>query len=409
MIRSGPRNTLAAIGVSIIVGTAIVAPQSTAAASSDERDREHATEFAYADVTNSLASAIAGLGRTDYRDIFSGVKIDQATGRVTVYATDPERAEGMVATGLAALSKGERDTTSVEITQSRYARIELEQAAAQVRAAADTKRAAIDVHSIVIPSDGRGLEVRTDAPQRADALSAMAAGAGPVAAADIVMVAGSPVRPVSRESPQSPYPGGIPTRVSTRSSGWDCTSAFGVRDASGTQFLLTAEHCYNTGNNVRAMNGNNIGNVQAVDVEFDAALIRGNAQSGVWVNDDYMFHVRSQQWSFEGEYVCQSGYTSYPNRCQIQIINDYLQYHLGDGKGWRTGVEGRQCSGCPSVAHGDSGGPVWSIRSSDGYVAARGVVSAGNTPVTPGLSYENIIFTEIQFITAIMGLTLQTS
>lgn len=240
-------------------------------------------------------------------------------------------------------------------------------------------------------------------------MSRLAADAGPVAAADIVAVNGDPITPVSRENPQAPYPGGIPTRVSTRSSGWDCTAAFGVRNASGTEFLLTAEHCYNVGNNVRAMNGNNIGNVQAVDVEFDAALIRADAQSGVWVNDDYMFQVRSQQWSFEGEYVCQSGYTSYPNRCQIQIVNDYIQYDLGDGKGTRTGVEGWQCSGCSSVAHGDSGGPVWSIRSSDGYVAARGVVSAGSTPVTPGLSYETIVFTEVPYITAVMGLTLQTS
>ncbi len=340
MIRSGPRSRLAAIAVLILVGTATLAPQSTAAASSDERNREPAAEFAYADATNSVASAIAGLGRTDYRDIFSGIKVDQATGKVRVYATDPTRAEELVASGLAPLSKAERDATSVEITRSRYTRAELEQAAAQVRAAYDAQRAGSQVHSIVIPSNGHGLEVRTDAPLRADALSTMAADAGPVAAADIVMVAGSPVRPVSRENAQAPYPGGIPTRVSTRSSGWDCTSAFGVRNASGTEFLLTAEHCYDIGNNVRAMNGNNIGNVQAEDVEFDAALIRADAQSGVWVNDDYMFQVRSEQWSFEGEYVCQSGYTSYPNRCQIQITNDYIQYHLGDGKGRRTGVEG---------------------------------------------------------------------
>ena len=100
MIRSGPRSRLAAIAVLILVGTATLAPQSTAAASSDERNREPAAEFAYADATNSVASAIAGLGRTDYRDIFSGVKVDQATGKVRVYATDPTRAEELVASGL---------------------------------------------------------------------------------------------------------------------------------------------------------------------------------------------------------------------------------------------------------------------------------------------------------------------
>ena len=98
-----------------------------------------------------------------------------------------------------------------------------------------------------------------------------------------------------------------------------------------------------------------------------------------------------------------------PNRCQIQVTNDYVQYDYGDGKGVRVGVEGRQCAGCPSVAHGDSGGPVWSIRSSDGYVAARGIVSGGHTPVVEDVSYEYILFTEVPFAVSALGVSIQTS
>lgn len=177
----------------------------------------------------------------------------------------------------------------------------------------------------------------------------------------------------------------------------------------GAQAPGLAEHCYDVGDGIEDMNGDGVGTVRTENNRYDAALIQADSQSGVWVNDDYMFNVRSQQYSYDGEYVCQSGYTSYPNRCQIQVTNDYIQYDFDDGKGVRVGVEGRRCAGCPAVAHGDSGGPVWSIRSSDGYVAACGIVSGGHLPVEEGVSYEYILWTEVPFATSALGVSIQTS
>ena len=172
----------------------------------------------------------------------------------------------------------------------------------------------IQVYSIVLPGDGSGLEVRTNAPQSAETLSAEVAKKSGIAAADVTYIAGNPVRPVSREDPSPPYPGGIPTRWDWYLSGWDCTAAFGVRNSSGTEYLMTAEHCYDVGDGIEDMDGGGVGTVRTENNRYDAALIQTDSQSGVWVNDDYVFNVRSQQFSYNGEYVCQSGYTSYPNR-----------------------------------------------------------------------------------------------
>nr|MDT0663222.1 hypothetical protein [Micromonospora sp. DSM 115978] len=401
---------LSTLGVSIVVGAVLVAPQPASADSEHGRVSGKTLEFAKTTDTHAVADAVSALGRTSYRDVFSGVRVDEANDRVTVYATDAKRASTMVSDGLAKVSAEDRAATDVRVENSRYSRVEMEKAAERIWAAERHQSAAgIDVHSIVLRGDGGGLEVRTNAPEQAPVLSRSLAGESALAVADVTYVAGSPVRPVTRENPSPPYPGGIPIRWDWYLSGWDCTAAFGVRNSSGTEYLMTAEHCYDVGDGIEDMDGGGVGTVQTENNPYDAALIQTDSQSGVWVNDDYMFNVRSQQFSYNGEWACQSGYTSYPNRCQIQVTNDYIQYDFDDGKGVRIGVEGRQCAGCPAVAHGDSGGPVWSIRSSDGYVAARGIVSGGHTPVVPNRSYEYILWTEVPFAVSALGVSIQTS
>lgn len=404
------RRALAVIGVSAVVGGVLVAPQPASADPEEKRNAGRSLALERTTAAATVADELGELGRTSFRDVFSGIRVDGANGRVTLYVTEPARGRSMVDSGLARVTASTRAATSVQVVASRYSRTAMEQAAEQVWA--EAKRQAADgvrVHSVVLPSDGRGLEVRTDAPERARTFSAAVAGASTLAAADISYVAGNPVKAVSRENPSPPYPGGIPIRWDWGLSGWDCTAAFGVRNSAGTEYLLTAEHCYDVGDGIEDMDGGGVGTVRTENNQNDAALIETDSQSGVWVNDDYMFNVRSQQYSWDGEYVCQSGYTSYPNRCQIQVTNAYMQWDFGDGKGVRRGVEGRQCAGCPAVAHGDSGGPVWSIRSSDGYVAARGIVSGGHTVVEQDVSYEYILWTETPAALAALGVSIQTS
>jgi hypothetical protein len=189
--------------------------------------------------------------------------------------------------------------------------------------------------------------------------------------------------------------------------GWRCTTAFGVRD-SVRKYLLTAEHCIQPGLVYEDLNNDNIGIGYHENDPFDAALILvEDSQRGVWVNDDLVYDVRTTALSWDGELVCQSGYTSYPNRCQIEVINEWTTWTGGDGK-QRFGVEGKRCDGCPAVAPGDSGGPVWSIYDGPGGgLVARGIVSAGGGEV-PGGGFEIIAWTEVPTAATALGVTVLT-
>lgn len=409
-MRRQRRRVLGALAAAVLVAGVLTGP-APAVAGEPENSRSAGQGLGLAQTTPAqvVAARIGELAESSYRGIFAGLKIDRGTGRVILHVTDRGRAERLVGRALAGVSAASRAATPVEVRTSRYSRPQMEQASSQIWKAANAHRAAgLEVYSIVLPSDGRGLQVRMNDPKLAGALTrALSAAGSAVAAEHVEYVASEPVHNVSRESPSAPYPGGIPIRWGFYPSSWSCTAAFGVRNSSGTEYLLTAEHCYDMGDDIEAMDGDNIGEIKAENDINDAAIFNVNTYSGVWVNDDYVFNVRSGQYSWDGELVCQSGYTSYPNRCQIEVVNEYIQWQDDSGK-IRRGVEGHRCSGCSSVAHGDSGGPVWSIRQ-DGYVAARGIVSAGRVPVEEGVSYEYILWTEIPPALSALGVSLQTS
>jgi hypothetical protein len=219
-------------------------------------------------------------------------------------------------------------------------------------------------------------------------------------------VVGHPVRAVSRTNPSAPYPGGVPIRWDWWWSGYDCTAAFGVRDSQG-EYLLTAEHCFDPGDVIEDMNGDRVGGVRREDLTTDSALVfAGDSQAGVWVNDSLVLDVASTALSWNGELACQSGYTL-RTRCDIEVVNEYVRWDF-DGRGYRYGVEGRRCAGCDAVDHGDSGGPVWSVNA-DLSVVARGIVSAGHTPLQDGGPYEFILWTEVPAAENLLGFTTITS
>ncbi|MFD7657967.1 trypsin-like serine protease [Actinosynnema sp. NPDC059797] len=295
---------------------------------------------------------------------------------------------------------------TVDVRTSKYARPKMESASAHIwDLSRQSRLAGVEVYSIVLPSDGSGLEVRTNDPAEARALIATSIAANGVEPADLRFTQGSPVRAVDRHDPAPPYQGGIPIRWDWEPINWDCTSAFGARNSTGNEFLLTAEHCYDAGDWVEDQGGDTIGAVQAENVLHDAALISTDATSEFWANDDYAFHFGAAEWSWDGDYVCQSGYTSV-GVCTIQVTNELVQW-VDDQNKTRRGVEGRTCAGCHTVAHGDSGGPVWHLRS-DGVFESRGIVSAGHTVVEPDYSYEYILFTETPAALSALGVSLLT-
>ncbi len=397
----------ATVAMLVMVGVVVTVPGPAVADPVGARvpDQEDSTPpMAPAQV---VAHSIGELGRTRYRDIFAGLEVDADTGQVVLYVTQPAQAQELVSQGFTRVPTTARSATSVEVRISKYARPQMEITSAHIwKLAEDWESVGVNVYMIALPSDGSGLEVRTNDPAQASTLmTTVSAPEAGVSVADIDFILGNPVQALSRENPDPPYEGGIPIRLDWR-QGYNCTAAFGVYvPIVEKEYLVTAEHCYDYGDGVEDMEGDNIGTVRTKSLLYDAATIETDADSGVWVDDDHMFNFRSSQYSYKGEYVCQSGYTSH-DRCWIQVIH-FVQWKDNTGT-VRQGVEGRACAGCPAVAHGDSGGPVWTIRAAEGGVASRGIVSAGHTPVEPDVSYENILWTETPDVLGALGVELLT-
>lgn len=402
------------VGVAAVIGfsAVLVAPTSVFALEGDTSGRSaNAQDSALVGTPPSsvLANAIGTAAAPEIRDdYFAGIKVDRLTNTVTVFASDAERGKSLVAKGFASVPQYISEATTVQVHQAKYSRAQMEHGASVVMSSAGhPELKGVEIYSVVMRSDGAGLEVRTNDPQRANDRSVTIAGPGnPISLDDIKYVSGYPMHALSRTDPVSPYPGGIPYRNYFGDFGWQCTAAFGVRD-SVRKYLLTAEHCIGADTVYEDLHSDPIGTGNRVDVPTDAGLISvDDSYQGVWVNDDLVYHVRATALSWDGELVCQSGYTSYPNRCQIEVVNEAVTWVDDLGK-QRWGVEGKRCTGCPAAASGDSGGPVWSVYDGPGGgVIARGIVSAGGTPVPGGL--EIILWTEVPIAAAALGVTVLT-
>ncbi|MFK3983815.1 hypothetical protein ACI2K4_25975 [Micromonospora sp. NPDC050397] len=401
----------------MVVGTVLVVP--TRAGAAPDEDRSGAARPATGGAlpagmtvetpTQVLANSIGNLGHTTYQAVFAGLTVDEAAGRVVVHATDVERAQRMVDQGRGAAPALARDSVAVEIRPAKYARPELERAVRQLFAEADRwKTTDAEIYSIVPRADGSGLEVRGDDPVRLSGLLRASTGLdeSPVALADVAVVAGQRIHALNRDNPSPPYPGGIPIRWDWEPWGWDCTAAFGLYRPGGPEYLLTADHCqYVPGDWVEDANGDTVGVVREENIFYDAALIETDAAPYTYVNQDLLFPVRGAAWSWNNELVCHSGRTTV-NRCDIRVTNESIYYRLKEDGNLRLGVEGRICTGCLVGDRGDSGGPVWSLRS-DGYLSARGIISGGSGEL-PGGGFDTMIWTEVGYVQNSMNVLVQS-
>jgi hypothetical protein len=392
----------------LAIGVALVVPGTASASPGGDRVPAPSVAPAAAVPAQELADAVGGLAVKEYADTFAGLKVDRATNRVIVFTTDVARGQMLAARGKALAPLGISRSAAVEVRAGKYARPQMQSATAEIwKLAEGWKSAGVSVHSIVLKSDGSGLEVRTNEPTTATALmGATASKSIAVDPSDIRYVAGKRAVPTDRFDPAAPWQGGIPIKWDWSFNDWDCTSAFAARRGS-TEYLVTAEHCFDQGDVIEDGGDDRIGGVAQENTITDSAIITTDASPQVWVNDDVVLTYGAAALSWDGELVCQSGYTSMPNRCNIFVTNEFVEWNFDDGKGPRRGVEGRQCAGCNAVAHGDSGGPVWATRS-DGVLTSRGIVSGGHTPVEEGVSYEFILWTETPAVLNALGLTFQT-
>jgi hypothetical protein len=346
---------------------------------------------------DAAAAAIGGLGLTRFSDTFAGLRVDGKAGRLTVYVTQPIRGKELVATGRAVLPGAIRSSVQVALVRAPHTRKELIAATAEVwRQAQGWLTDGVQVHSIAVRNDGTGLTVRVNDRLRATSAAARST-ARSLAAVDLAFETGSPVTNVSRTNDSPPYWGGTPIK-----GDWDwsyrCTSAFGMQ-AGSYEYLMTADHCFDLGDNVEDPNADDIGYTRIRNFLDDATGIRGNIGGAAFLSNTYTDTYDRAAWSWTGQSVCQSGFTSAPNAiCAIQVLADYIEWNSGDGI--HRGVYGRLCDGCIAVRPGDSGGPVW-IYGADGALESRGINSAGSEEV--GNGYEYIYWTETPRILSDFG------
>ncbi|WP_212993172.1 trypsin-like serine protease [Actinoplanes auranticolor] len=149
-----------------------------------------------------------------------------------------------------------------------------------------------------------------------------------------------------------------------------CTTGFPVRNGNNERFILTAGHCGSNGNQIRDGVGEFMGTFTADNDGHDIALIStpGNVDNVMYVgglDSNVVTTVVGWDWTFPGEYLCQSGGSSARDTggpvCGLRV--EKFNTDSGDA------VEARQVDGRPAVRGGDSGGPVYGPAANGGVVA----------------------------------------
>jgi len=176
-----------------------------------------------------------------------------------------------------------------------------------------------------------------------------------------------------------------------------CTSGFSWVSGS-TSMMISAGHCYPSGGNVQ-IDGTTIGTVASGSAENwtngtgtvyltgqstyrgDISLITmssGHASSGYIYRGDSAsssYAAVGEMWSrspVSGDQFCTGGSQS-GEICDWTVSNVGINHTYSDGQVLRNGVETSYKQGW-CVRPGDSGGPVYTVRS-DGKVAAKGIIN----------------------------------
>ena len=156
------------------------------------------------------------------------------------------------------------------------------------------------------------------------------------------------------------------------SQGSRCTGGFPVTNG-GAEFILTAGHCGSNGQGIYDSTGEYIGNFCNDNDGHDLGMVcpPGGVTNQMYISDlnsNYVLNVQGWDWTFPGEYLCQSGGSSARDIggpvCNLRV--EKFNTDSGDA------VEARQVDGQVAVRSGDSGGPVYSISAS-GNAIAKGI------------------------------------
>jgi hypothetical protein len=254
----------------------------------------------------------------------------------------------------------------VRIAPAAYSQAELTAAADRINAWRKANPAA-GVYAVKNPGDGSGLVLAAYPGNTAAATAAAQVDAG----VPVKVVHEQPLTATSRKDDAAPWKGGAGTWNQTNST--ICTAGFGVRNSANARFVLSAEHCGQTGHRITDRTGEFIGNVGSGRDDHDISIIpTSNTTNRMYVgNGDSNTTVTVTGWGhvFVGQLLCQSGVTSAEQTggpvCDLKVLFFYQDAE--------DLVEAEQTGGQPGARGGDSGGSVYSVAS--GGVVANGTVT----------------------------------
>ncbi|MEW9529927.1 S1 family peptidase [Microbispora sp. NPDC049125] len=184
------------------------------------------------------------------------------------------------------------------------------------------------------------------------------------------------------------YAGG---RTWNQQSGAGCTSGFAVWDKYGNRGFLTAAHCgalwenfYDGGGTWSA--ANYMGPVTWRVTKRDAAIVQADATADMFDGNSSAStsnRVVALWKAHVGNFVCNSG-ASLGENCLIKVTETGWSGTYSNGQYVKHMVRAKSVDGGCAVAHGDSGGPVFSYTNWFDEIAAQGITSAVSKPVYCG-------------------------
>ncbi|MFE7482985.1 S1 family peptidase [Streptomyces sp. NPDC057552] len=385
--RSMSRNALfAALGLALAAGT-LLAPglQAEAAesgASSAPSNTPSAQLMARQDALLDAAKSIRTIADQDPRSNFSGIELTVEKSVLDLYwkGAAPAEVQSLI-TRVNAEGK-----STIRLHPADFSLAELNREVKQVMAQPDTSfgkaTRAAPLH------DGSGLNVAVDgtgAPlgSRAHKQLAPSAASGIDTKVPVTLEVAPEATPVDRIDDGSPYWGGA--LMINRSGSNACTAAFGVkRNSDGATRVLTAAHCGKTGDEWVDGGYDVMGKVEGNWPTYETQLINTRGGTSVWHGSVRADHTSGSDatnktvrgWAFPevGQLVCSSGSFS-GSRCVIKVTHNNVTLNLGGGLIVPGMVQAEQQGRTNAAGNGDSGGPVYGVRS-DGGATASGIISA---------------------------------
>jgi streptogrisin D len=252
---------------------------------------------------------------------------------------------------------------------------------------------ASSLHTVQIPVDGSRVIAVFDKGAAADASSTLRTSKSLTAQSVPIEPAGIPIETTEGERliPAGRYDDGALTgtysggaAIINNDNGKRCTSGFGVKSGS-QRYLLTAGHCGRVGGSWRNGNGSRqIGTASQENVAHDLLLIPTSSDHYIWdggaETNMFVKTVIGWDWARGNELVCQSGSTS-GAVCGIRNSSNYTYTHCGNDAYGRYEcyddlIYAEKVNGAKACQLGDSGGPVFTLSSSEYQVIAKGTVTA---------------------------------